>query len=68
MKTFGGDLFDTLEGIQTSIPATSKKETRPAKAFLGFLMNFAIRQGNVETILALSRGIPYGDGIEHTES
>src|SRR5258708_38259206 len=65
MKTFGGDLFDTLEEeFKPASRQLPEGDAGPAKAFLVFLMNFAIRQGNVETILSL---IPeeyrYGDGI-----
>jgi hypothetical protein len=54
METLGGDLYDTLQSEFE--PASGDLETgddAPAKKFLGFLMNFAIRQGNVETILSL---------------
>src|SRR5208337_4385497 len=42
-STFGSG---RLAGIEAG-------DTAPAEKFLGFLMNFAIRQGNVETILSL---------------
>ena len=54
MEKFGGDLYDILE--QEFKPTSGDLEvgdTSPAKKFLGFLMNFAIRQGNIETILSM---------------
>src|SRR6266571_3822583 len=51
MEIFGGDLYDLLE--KEFAPAGGDLEAGdagPAKTFLGFLMNFAIRQGNVELL------------------
>jgi len=65
METLGGDLFDTLQKeFEPTSGDLEAGDDAPAKRFLGFLMNFAIRQGNVETILSL---IPeeyrFGEGI-----
>ena len=54
MEKFGGDLYDLLE--EEFKPQSGNLEegsSDPAKTFLGFLMNFAIRQGNIETILSI---------------
>lgn len=54
MEKFGGDLLDLLE--EEFKPESGNLEegsATPAKAFLGFMMNFAIRQGNIETILSM---------------
>lgn len=54
MEALGGSIFDLLQ--QEFQPASGNLEEgddAAAKKFLGFLMNFAIRQGNVETILSL---------------
>lgn len=54
MATLGGDIFDLLQ--QEFVPdgtLSPDQGLNAAKAFLGFLMNFSIRQGNVETILSL---------------
>lgn len=65
MKTFGGDLYDLLE--EEFKPATGsidQGDDTPAKAFLGFLMNFAIRQGNIETLVSiLPESVRIGDGF-----
>lgn len=65
MKTFGGDLYDLLE--EEFKPASGSIDTGddgPAKAFLGFLMNFAIRQGNIETLTSmLPESWRIGDGF-----
>jgi hypothetical protein len=48
METFGGDLYNEL--AKEFAPASGDLEAgddAPAKTFLGFLMNFAIRQGNI---------------------
>jgi hypothetical protein len=54
MEKFGGDLFDLLES-EFKPPSGNLEagDDAAAKKLLGFLMNFAIRQGNVETILSL---------------
>jgi hypothetical protein len=54
MTTFGADLYNTLAA--EFAPKTGDLETpdaTPAQAFLGFLMNFAIRQGNIELLTTL---------------
>jgi hypothetical protein len=51
MEAFGGDLYKLLE--QEFAPASGNLEegsVAPAERFLGFLMNFAIRQGNVSVM------------------
>jgi hypothetical protein len=65
MQTLGADLYTVLEDeLKPTSGDLEAGDSAPAEKFLGFLMNFAIRQGNVETILSL---IPeeyrYGDGI-----
>jgi hypothetical protein len=54
MKTFGADLYNLLE--QEFQPASGNLEEgskAPAETFLGFLMNFAIRQGNIEVLTTM---------------
>jgi len=54
METLGGDMFDLLQSeFEPTSGDLEAGDDAPAKKFLGFLMNFAIRQGNVETILSL---------------
>jgi hypothetical protein len=54
MEKLGGDIYDTLESeFKPESGDLEAGSDAPAKRFLGFLMNFAIRQGNVETILSL---------------
>lgn len=54
METLGGDIFDLLQKeFEPASGDLEEGDDAPAKRFLGFLMNFAIRQGNVETILSL---------------
>jgi hypothetical protein len=51
MEQFGGDLYKLLE--EEFKPASGDLEAgdvAPAQRFLGFLMNFAIRQGNIECL------------------
>lgn len=54
MEELGGSIYDLLQ--QEFAPGSGNLEEgddAAAKKFLGFLMNFSIRQGNVETILSL---------------
>lgn len=54
MKVFGGDLYDLLESeFKPASGDLEEGSADPAKTFLGFLMNFAVRQGNIETILSM---------------
>jgi hypothetical protein len=54
MKVFGGDLYDLLESeFKPTSGDLEEGSADPAKTFLGFLMNFAVRQGNIETILSM---------------
>lgn len=50
MQTIGGDIFDTLarEFSASQTPGSPNATTSPAKAFLGFLTSFSVRQGNIE--------------------
>jgi hypothetical protein len=65
MQTFGGDLYNLL--AQEFAPASGDLEAgddAPAKRFLGFLMNFAIRQGNIENLCQmLPESIRIGEGF-----
>src|SRR4029077_6578396 len=49
MQVVGGNIFDTLAGEFTAgvTPGAMAPSAAPAKAFLGFLTSFAVRQGNV---------------------
>src|SRR5260221_2317747 len=64
MQTFGGDLYKLLE--EEFKPASGDLEagdTAPAERFLGFLMNFAIRQGNIEVLTSmLPESMRFGEG------
>jgi hypothetical protein len=54
MQEFGANLYKLLE--QEFKPASGDLETgdtAPAEKFLGFLMNFAIRQGNIELLCSM---------------
>jgi hypothetical protein len=54
MTTFGGDLYDQLAKEFAPKDGTLENPSDDAaKAFLGFLMNFAIRQGNIELLTSL---------------
>lgn len=55
MQVIGGDIFDSLAGEFTAggTAKTITPSTAPAKAFLGFLTAFAVRQGNVAFISEL---------------
>jgi hypothetical protein len=65
MKTFGADLYKLLE--EEFKPASGDLEAGdagPAETFLGFLMNFAIRQGNIEALVEmLPEEIRIGEGF-----
>lgn len=65
MQTFGADLYNQL--AKEFAPKNGNLETpdvAPAQIFLGFLMNFAIRQGNIELLTSLlPEGIRVGDGF-----
>jgi hypothetical protein len=65
MEKFGGDLFDLL--VQEFKPASGDLETPsadPAKTFLGFLMNWSIRQGNIEVLTSmLPDSVRIGEGF-----
>jgi len=65
MQTFGADLFNQLE--DEFKPASGDLEAgdaAPAEKFLGFLMNFAIRQGNIELLTSLlPEGVRFGEGF-----
>lgn len=65
MQTFGADLYNLL--AQEFAPKNGNLETpdvAPAQIFLGFLMNFAIRQGNIEVLTSLlPEDIRVGDGF-----
>jgi hypothetical protein len=54
MQIFGGDLYKLLEDEfaagRTDLEAS---DNGAAKRFLGFLMNFAIRQGNIELLASM---------------
>lgn len=54
MKVFGADLYNMLE--DEFKPDSGDLETGdagPAEKFLGFLMNFSIRQGNIELLTSM---------------
>ncbi|HYL64449.1 MAG TPA: hypothetical protein VE077_17685 [Candidatus Methylomirabilis sp.] len=54
METLGGSIYDLLESeFKPQSGDLEAGDDAAAKKFLGFLMNFAIRQGNIETILSL---------------
>jgi hypothetical protein len=65
MQTFGGDLYKLLE--QEFRPTSGNLDTpddAPAQRFLGFLMNFAIRQGNIEVLTSmLPESVRVGEGF-----
>jgi hypothetical protein len=65
MEIFGGDLYKQL--ADEFKPATGNLEAgdaAPAQKFLGFLMNFAIRQGNVEMLTSfLPEEVRFGEGF-----
>lgn len=65
MQTFGADLYDLLE--EEFKPASGDLEdgdAGPAQRFLGFLMNFAVRQGNIEALVQmLPEEIRVGEGF-----
>jgi hypothetical protein len=54
METLGGNIFDLLQKeFAPNGTLNPDQGLAAAKTFLGFLMNFSIRQGNVETILSM---------------
>ena len=54
MEKFGGDLFNLLEDeFKPASGNLEEGDDSAAKTFLGFLMNFAIRQGNVEFLVGM---------------
>jgi hypothetical protein len=65
MQTFGGDLYKQL--AKEFAPTSGDLEAgdaAPAEKFLGFLMNFAIRQGNIELLTSLlPESVRVGDGF-----
>lgn len=65
MQTFGKDLLDLL--VDEFKPAAGNLEqgdVAPAERFLGFLMNFSIRQGNIEVLTGmLPESIRVGEGF-----
>lgn len=65
MEVFGSDLYKELE--KEFAPASGNLEegsTGPAETFLGFLMSFAIRQGNVEMLTSfLPEEMRIGEGF-----
>jgi hypothetical protein len=51
MQTLGGDLYSLLEEeLKPTSGDLEEGDTAPAEKFLGFLMNFCIRQGNVDAM------------------
>src|SRR5260370_12761142 len=51
MQVFGGDLYKLLEEeFKPTSGDLQAGDDAPAQRFLGFLMNFAIRQGNIECL------------------
>lgn len=65
MEIFGGDLYDLLEEeFKPSSGSIDAGDDGPAKRFLGFLLNFAIRQGNIATLVEmLPEEIRIGEGF-----
>jgi hypothetical protein len=54
MTTYGADLYNLL--AKEFAPQSGNLEegdVKPAETFLGFLMNFAIRQGNIELLTSM---------------
>jgi SOS response regulatory protein OraA/RecX len=51
METFGADLYNLLEDeLSPKSGDLEEGDAKPAATFLGFLMNFCIRQGNVDAM------------------
>ena len=65
MQTFGGDLYKLLEEeFKPTSGDLEAGDAAPAERFLGFLMNFAIRQGNIEVLTSmLPESFRIGDGF-----
>jgi hypothetical protein len=65
MKTFGSDLYNELaKEFKPTSGNLEAGDAAPAQAFLGFLMNFAIRQGNIELLTSLlPESVRVGDGF-----
>jgi hypothetical protein len=64
VQALGGDLFNLLQSEFAPAGTLSPDQGMlAAKAFLGFLMNFSVRQGNVEFALSmLPESFRMGDG------
>lgn len=65
MRTVGGNLYDMLAGeFSTGSTLTPEGGLAAAKSFLGFLMSFAIRQGNVAFFTSMiPEDYRIGDGL-----
>jgi hypothetical protein len=65
MQTFGGDLFKLLvEEFKPTAGDLEAGDVAPAERFLGFLMNFSIRQGNIELLCSmLPESVRIGEGF-----
>lgn len=51
MQTFGADLYNLLESeFKPESGNLENPDSAPAQRFLGFLMNFAVRQGNMAVL------------------
>lgn len=54
MQTFGADLYTLLEEeFKPTGGNLEDGDAGPAERFIGFLMNFSVRQGNVEALCAM---------------
>lgn len=64
VQALGGDLFNLLQGEFAPAGTIDPDQgIAAAKAFLGFLLNFSVRQGNVEFALSmLPESFRIGDG------
>jgi hypothetical protein len=65
MQTFGADLYKLLEAeFKPASGQIEEGDAAPAEKLLGFLMNFAIRQGNIELLTSmLPESWRVGDGF-----
>lgn len=65
MEIFGADLYKQLESeFKPESGDLEEGDAAPAERFLGFLMNFAIRQGNVEMLTSfLPEEVRIGEGF-----
>lgn len=65
METLGGDIFNLLQSEFAPDGTLSPDQgLSGAKAFLGFLMNFSIRQGNIEAMVEfLPEEIRFAEGF-----